>query len=215
MELVTKVKVSSVNNLTDARFFSGAGVEWIGFCFDESSEKYIPSEKVFQIKEWLAGPKIVAEFGNTVDREAILFATEQLKADIIELAGKVELSTLQEINSKVAIKVAIHQPEDIVNLKPYLQSISEHVSYFLFNFKERTIEWNSIKEDETALSTLKNLCNNFPIILEFDFSTGNINEVVETLSPFGIGLTGGDELQTGVKSFEKTVELLEALEAEI
>ena len=45
MGLRTKIKISSLNNLTEARFYAAAGVEWIGFNFDPLHALFIEPEK--------------------------------------------------------------------------------------------------------------------------------------------------------------------------
>ena len=53
--LKTKVKVSSIENLSDARYCAGMGVEWLGFPLA------MPVEKLEEIRNWLAGVQIVGE----------------------------------------------------------------------------------------------------------------------------------------------------------
>jgi hypothetical protein len=53
--LKTKVKVSSIENLSDARYCAGMGVEWLGFPLA------MPLEKFAEIRNWLAGVQIVGE----------------------------------------------------------------------------------------------------------------------------------------------------------
>ena len=47
------VYVSSVNNLSDARYCSGMFVDYIGFNFDENSKNHITIEKFSEIKNWI------------------------------------------------------------------------------------------------------------------------------------------------------------------
>jgi phosphoribosylanthranilate isomerase len=54
--LKTIVKVSEVNNLSDARYCAGMGVEYIGFSMDN-----VPFEKYKEMRGWLAGVQIVGE----------------------------------------------------------------------------------------------------------------------------------------------------------
>ena len=59
------VYVSSVNNLSDARYCSGMFVDYIGFDFDQNSKNKISIDNFKEIKNWINGPKIVAEFADS------------------------------------------------------------------------------------------------------------------------------------------------------
>ncbi len=59
------VYVSSVNNLSDARYCSGMFVDYIGFNFDQKSKNKISIDNFKEIKNWINGPKIVAEFADS------------------------------------------------------------------------------------------------------------------------------------------------------
>ena len=64
--LRTKVKISAVTNLSDARYCAGMGVEWIGFSMDT-----VPAEKYGEIRGWLAGVQVVGET-DAPDAETVL-----------------------------------------------------------------------------------------------------------------------------------------------
>ncbi len=79
-----KIKFSSITHLSDARYAAGAWADYIGFCFDPTSNKYIEPAKAKAIIEWLSGCNIVAEFGN----QPIEWITEicrELKISIIQI----------------------------------------------------------------------------------------------------------------------------------
>lgn len=80
------IKAGSVTNLTDARFFAGYGVDYIGFCFDPQSPNYISPQQALAIKGWLHGVQIVAEFANqdTYNMKGIL---DFFQPDVIEWTG--------------------------------------------------------------------------------------------------------------------------------
>jgi phosphoribosylanthranilate isomerase len=65
MALKTFVKVSTVNNLSDARYCAGMYVNWLGFNLEESSPDYLSPEKFTEITEWLSGLEYVGEFENS------------------------------------------------------------------------------------------------------------------------------------------------------
>ena len=65
MTLRTLVKISSVNNLSDARYAAGMGVELMGFNLDESSGNIVAPEQFRAITGWISGVKLVGEITDT------------------------------------------------------------------------------------------------------------------------------------------------------
>ncbi|MDP5139439.1 MAG: hypothetical protein NWP83_03100, partial [Spirosomaceae bacterium] len=59
--LTKSIYVSGVNNLSDARYCSGMGVEFIGVSMDEHDPNYLPVEKFNEINGWLVGINWIAE----------------------------------------------------------------------------------------------------------------------------------------------------------
>jgi phosphoribosylanthranilate isomerase len=64
LKLKMQLKISSITNLTDARFFSAIGANYLGFCFDVLNENNISIAKAKEIINWLHEPVIIGEFGN-------------------------------------------------------------------------------------------------------------------------------------------------------
>ena len=58
MALKTFVKVSGINNLSDARYCSGMEVNQLGFSIEPSSPNYTDPEKFKEIKGWLRVKKL-------------------------------------------------------------------------------------------------------------------------------------------------------------
>ena len=61
MALITKVKAGSVSSLSDARYFAGMGVDWLGFDIDPDSPHYVSPELYQSLAGWVTGPKRVVE----------------------------------------------------------------------------------------------------------------------------------------------------------
>ena len=62
-----------------------------------------------------------------------------------------------------------------------------------------------------TVGDLKELCQDFKIILSIDFQLDTLEEILD-VNLFGLNLKGGDEERVGVKSFDELDEILDALE---
>ena len=62
--LKTKVILSNVTNLSDARYASGMGVDYIGFNINPENDQYVTPEQVKMITEWLSGVSIIGNIEN-------------------------------------------------------------------------------------------------------------------------------------------------------
>jgi phosphoribosylanthranilate isomerase len=88
MPLRTFVKVSSISNLSDARYCAGMGVDLLGFCAIENEENYIKPARFQEIRGWVTGPKIVAEVYGLKEADQIHSILENYKPDFLELGLK-------------------------------------------------------------------------------------------------------------------------------
>ncbi len=72
MALKTLVYLRDINNLSDARYAAGMGVELTGFRLDPQDESSLTPEMFREITGWIAGVKTVGEFGQASPGEAML-----------------------------------------------------------------------------------------------------------------------------------------------
>lgn len=210
--LKTRVKVSSINNLTEARYFAAMGAEWIGFNFDTTSIRYLSSEVAKEISGWLAGPRFLGEFGKK-DAEYINTVNQSLGFEIVQTDVDLVLDVLDNKISSVMHRLAIAPDTQMVNLEHFLEERTRWTSQFLLDFTEYSFSWNMLKKEKgLSPSLLKELCEAYDILVKFDFSKDNILEIIETLKPLGIDISGSDELQTGMQAFDEVGDIMELLE---
>ena len=104
MALRTFVKVSTISNLSDARYCAGMGVDLLGFCTIKGQNQYIDPARFQEIRGWVTGPKIVAEIygiDNATEIEKIL---EDYKPDYLEM-GANELAVLSSFPLPVILSI--------------------------------------------------------------------------------------------------------------
>jgi len=61
MSLKIPVYATRVTSLSDARYFAGMGVRFIGICADPQSQDYFSPERFREIAGWVSGPEFVLE----------------------------------------------------------------------------------------------------------------------------------------------------------
>lgn len=105
MALRTFVKVSTISNLSDARYCAGMGVDLLGFCVVEGQDQYIKPAHFQEIRGWVTGPKIVAEAYGLTDPSKIESILEHYKPDYLEI-GVNELAVLSSFPIPVILAVS-------------------------------------------------------------------------------------------------------------
>jgi phosphoribosylanthranilate isomerase len=195
--LKTQVKVSSIANLSDARYCAGMGVEWLGFPLQE-----ITIERFTEIRNWLAGVQIVGEFTKAT-AEQIREAVATYKPDVIEIDSSVSLVAIQSIEIPKILRVNI----DKDNLPAIFATSAPYVSHFL-------VVGDSIDSLTGMEASVEIWSAQYPIILGLDIPEGDLDEWVEQSSIQGIGLVAGEEDRPGFRDFTDLMTILEKLETE-
>lgn len=213
--LRTKVKASSVTNLTDARYFAAWGAEWLGFDLRQGSDTSVQPQLVHAIKGWVDGVEILGEFDLETASE-ILTTAELLELNKVQLGMFSELETAIEVQSKVPIikEIVLEKNSTFHALEDLLENFAPYTLAFLIDFEKNNITWDQVKSGQPFNSIqLKTICEQYQVLLSMPFSSPNIlEEVLSDIQPFGINLKGGEEEKVGYKSFDELDELFEALE---
>ncbi|PSR52995.1 hypothetical protein AHMF7605_05365 [Adhaeribacter arboris] len=205
MALITSVIVNSVNNLSDARYCAGMGVDMIGFCLDESQPNYIQSSEIKEISGWVAGVKLVGEFKKSTVEQINSFV-ETCQLDYVQLEKQYLIDEIQQINCPVIQRARFTKDTIESELVEEMHLYKDHVAYFLiFSDDYQTI-------DETNIRFLQDLARDFKIIIGFGISKENVAKVLQKVKPDGIALRGGQEIKPGLKDYDKLQEIFEELE---
>ena len=195
MALKTFVKVSGVNNLSDARYCSGMEVNQLGFSIDNTQPNYTDPEKFKEIKGWLSGVDFVGEVGSNPG------------APLAEVVAAYELDALQVTTSdQVAEAASIGLPvilkTDVSMItESSLQALKPYVSYFLLE---------SFHQGEVSPEILE-LAQEYPLVVAYGITAENAEQLAAT-DLKGLGLHGGDEISPGLRDFDEMMDILEALE---
>jgi len=205
MALNTLTLVSQINNLSDARYCAGMGVDILSFVLTEGQTGYLTPDVINDIAGWIAGVQITGEFYDSPAEEINQLAEtcnlSQALLTSIYLVDELTIIKIPVIQQLIINKDTIEE-EFIRNLEVY----KDYVSSFLINSDDFTTI------DETIIPFLKDIASQFPIILGFGLNKENVLSVLEQVKPMGIALMGGQEIKPGLKSFDALADILELLE---
>ncbi len=209
-----KIKASAVNSLTDARYFAARGVEWLGFRFGGSPTSSISPMEAKAISEWVDGVKIVGEFDFS-DAKEIMEVNDFLHFDAVQVGMFTPVAEVEKLSGLTIFKEVILEPKSKeAEMLAHFEAFEHCATYFLLDFTKAGINWASLQALESlSMNFLKSLFAKYKVILAFDFQPENTREVLESLQPEGLSLTGGEEEKVGLKSFEELDEILDRLEA--
>lgn len=205
MALITSVIVNGINNLSDARYCAGMGVDMIGFSLDESQSDYVLPQEVQEIAGWIAGVKLIGEF-NVTPAEQINELAGSCKLDYVQLNKQYLIDEIQQINRPVIQRIRFTKDTIESELIAEMRLYTDYVAYFLIYSDDfQTI-------DETNIQFLQDLAREFKVIIGFGIQKDNVTEVLTNINPAGIGLRGGQEIKPGLKDFDTLQEIFEELE---
>ena len=194
--LKAKVKISKVNNLTEARYFAAMGADYLGFCCNPSTERFCAPTKIKEIISWVEGPQFVMEFDGWQSDDEI----RQLLS--MEMVHAVHFGAFATYIADFGVPV-------------FKDFILENLNDEDFNAVDFPVirsekQYNQLTEEEKAI--LHHYLSIKTTYLDIDLTKDDLNVMLGILPYFGIILRGGDEEKTGVKSFYELDEIFDILE---
>ena len=198
MSLRYFVHVSSVSNLSDARYCSGMMVDSLGYNLDENSESRISYKTANEISKWVNGVKFIAEFNNSSSKY-INNILDNSFFDAIEIDFKKSISDLKFDPQNIIIKIT--EPNSIDHkINNYLKS----------NFPlTQTIVVDNISSSN--INKLEALDKRFMIIVNPFDKLENMLKILDKYK-YGILLKGSNEIRPGFKDYDTISDILESIE---
>jgi phosphoribosylanthranilate isomerase len=201
MALKTFVKISSVSNLSDARYCAGMGVDQLGFNLNPTEADAVSPERCLEIFNWVAGVHRVGEFGN-LPVEQIGQIQLQLPLDLIEISVIDHVEKVHGFGKPVSLRLNISHPAELNQLKGHLSYLDELVQQVVITSDKQELF-------EKIIEVLAYYNGHIRLIRGF----GNTPENLDELATFrGIELKGSQEEKPGFKEYGEVMDLLEALE---
>ena len=198
MSLKYFVHVSSISNLSDARYCSGMMVDSLGYNFDENSNFKISTDTSNEISKWVNGVKFIAEFNNS-STKYINSILDKGFFDAVEL--NIE-NTIKGLNfNPKSIIVKISDPNKInYDINDFLSSNFPKVETLIIdNLNFKNIK--NLEHIDKKYMLIINPYNDFETILKF---LDKYN--------YGLLLKGSSEIRPGLKDYDSISNILEKIQ---
>jgi phosphoribosylanthranilate isomerase len=204
MSLNTFVYIRDVDNLSDARYCAGMGVDMIGFRLDPGHENYLDTSKFKEISDWISGVKIVGEFG-TLTSEELKDILTQYKLDYILTSDISQLDDYKKLDFPLIVKLDVEAITD--ELTTELNFRTGSFDYLLIDSSDKTIS-------ENHKEVISQIASQHPVLLGYGFNEHDASELVTALGTEGISMTGSSEIRPGFKDYDQLADILESLEVD-
>tara|TARA_B100000945_G_scaffold291217_1_gene265569 strand:+ start:1506 stop:2111 length:606 start_codon:yes stop_codon:yes gene_type:complete len=198
MSLKYFVHVSSISNLSDARYCSGMMVDSLGYNFDENSNFKISTDTSNEISKWVNGVKFIAEFNNS-STKYINSILDSGFFDAIELNIENTIKGLNFNHKSIIVKIS--DPNKInYDINDFLSSNFPNVETLIIdNLNLKNIE--KLEYIDKKYMLIINPYNDFESILEF---LDKYN--------YGLLLKGSSEIRPGLKDYDSISNILEKIQ---
>jgi phosphoribosylanthranilate isomerase len=195
MALITKVKAGSVSSLSDARYFAGMGVDWLGFDVDPDSPHYVSPELYQSMAGWVTGPKRVVELPalNKIDFKNIL---EIYSPD----AWEVDASQLQALKSNTNLPIFVRVNLDKTQVSPESLIVADLI----------IVTTSQPLQKKEIINSLSKVAD---VFLSIESHEQDAKSLLTILPLAGICLKGSPETKVGLKDYN-FADLLESLDAD-
>ncbi|WP_373496175.1 phosphoribosylanthranilate isomerase [Aquiflexum sp.] len=207
MALKTFVKISTVNNLSDARYCAGMQVNLMGFCLEENDKNFVSPDKFKEITGWISGVEYVAEFSHTHPERILTFLKGYPEIHYIEIKEEIHLKMLVNTSYGIILNQKVENINDLEDL------IGKSASYHDFNIT-LLLQSETLELNKEVLKKITKLASKCQVLLDFGIDADTVLELVESTGIKGISMQGGDEIKPGLKDFDELSEILESLETE-
>ena len=192
--LKTKVILSNVTNLSDARYASGMGVDYIGFNINPENDQYVTSEQVKMITEWLSGVSIIGNIENLEEYNPDEYNTRFLQSNNRSIVEQAD-NSIFTLDFNIDDQARIHQ---------ILSELKDKVAFFVLNVEEAVLVSHT--------NVLTTMCKVFNIFISTNYVDKIIDLTLNEIEPMGIVIYGSKEEQPGLSSYDGIADILEQIE---
>ncbi len=203
MGLTIPVILNSVNNLSDARYAAGMGVDLMGFEVETGTERYVSPDLYKAITAWLSGVQTVAEIA-VLNQPALALIQDQYQPDFIQFES-VESISQEELDRLDCIqKIVVPKGQELVTLENLSHQLLQEANYVLLELSDWK-DWTAHQKEITQVNKTFSILWALPVEKEDAV-------LIQAMELKGIALKGGDEQRPGWKDLDQLIDILEALE---
>jgi len=192
----TRVKICGITRSEDAQAAIAAGADALGFVFYEPSSRAVSIEQAAQVaKDVPAFVTNVALFVNPTEAQ-VRTVLEQVRIDLIQFHGDEDNDFCRQFNRPFIKAQRVRQTSDVV---ASCLRFPDALAILLDSYKPgvpggtgESFNWDLIPETADK-----------PIILAGGLTSENVAQAIEQVSPFAVDVSGGVEMEKGIKDAQK------------
>lgn len=124
MALKTFVKISNINNLSDARYCAGMMADVLGFNIDPTSDSFVSEGDFGEITDWVAGVKFAGEFSGA-NVEQIKEAVKLYQIDYIQISDLEIVEHVGLLGKPLIVCIELNTESELAQLKSNLSYLDE------------------------------------------------------------------------------------------
>ena len=203
MSLSTLVKISGVNNLSDARYCAGMGAAILGFCPEKGHPDYVDPDKFRELTGWVQGVKVAGEFHNSSSNQ-IHETLGSYKFDFLQVSDPGLIGELSGLQKPLIFQADLNLTDNLTGIREHFEQLKDRVIYFILEGRNINPEWMKI---------IGQLADKYPILTGIDITSKNVVEILKQYNFHGLSLEGGSEIKPGYYDFGELAEILELLDA--
>lgn len=203
-----KIKFCGITTLQDARFASGALVDYLGFIFYEKSPRYLDPAKAGAIINWIEGPEFVGVFVNQ-PLDDVNMISRQTGIDFVQLHGNESPDYCQLVDKAVIKAIHVTEGDTASDLRSRIEPYIHSIDYLLFDTKIKG-RWGGTGQS-FDWSLIENVAKDVPFFLSGGLSVENIRSACKTVRPYAIDVSSGIEMKPGVKDYDKIEAFMEEI----
>lgn len=190
-----------ITNLTDARYFAALEVNYLAFNLEPGTANYLDPVLMQALREWVEGPKVTGEFSLATHPGTVLEAARFYQLDAVLVPAEMELTALLE----AGVEVVARTVATATQVQEFLARYPAFGGVLLLELPDGVHDWNPLPEWLSTLTAQR------PVLLQFAGSATDVPGLLQQSGAAGLSLTGGDEEQVGVKSFDDLNEVFDVL----
>lgn len=192
----TRVKVCGITRLEDALAAIEAGADALGFVFYAPSPRAITAERAQRIMAAL--PPFVSKVGLFVDAEAadVRSIVQQTSLDCLQFHGNENADYCTQFNLPYYKAIRVKPGLNLIQCESDFVSAS---ALLLDTFSEKAVGGTGQTFDWTLIPA--NMQK--PLILAGGLHSENVAQAMLQVAPYALDVSGGVEVQKGIKSPEK------------